>query len=345
MAERRVDKRLLRARAPLRVSFAGGGTDVPPYCDDCGGIVLSATINRFAYATVAAQEGGLVVQSLDFDADFACSLDEPLVYDGQLDLAKHVLDYFRTTHRFETGLRVTLHNDAPPGSGLGSSSAITVAMVLALATHLRLPMDAYAVARQAYELERVTAGIPGGKQDHYAAAFGGFSFIEFRDDLALVNSLRVASDVIHELEYSLVFGYLGGAHLEAGIIDRQVANYVSGASGVRAAMDRQKAIAVEMKRALLLGNLNEFGDYLHEGWECKKKMADGISNARIDEIYAEARRAGALGGKIPGAGGGGYILFFCPPGRLFSVQEKLLAMGVELAHFSFTFEGATSWWA
>jgi D-glycero-alpha-D-manno-heptose-7-phosphate kinase len=341
--QHRVEKRLLRARAPLRISFAGGGTDVPPYSDECGGVVLNATVNRFAYATVVPQEGDLVVESLDYDAAFSCSLDEPLVYDGQLDLAKHVLDHFRTTESFATGLRVTLHNDAPPGSGLGSSSAITVAMVLALATHLRLPMDAYAVAQRAYELERVTAGIAGGKQDHYAAAFGGFSFIEFRGDLVVVNPLRVASDVVHELEYSLVFGYLGGARLGAGIIDRQVANYVNGASGVRAAMDRQKDIATEMKRALLLGNLNEFGDYLHESWECKKQMADGISNAHIDEVYDEARRAGALGGKIPGAGGGGYIVFFCPPGRLFSVQERLLAMGVELARLSFTFEGATSW--
>ncbi|WP_026176812.1 GHMP family kinase ATP-binding protein [Desulfurispora thermophila] len=334
---------LIRARAPLRISFGGGGTDVPPYCDERGGVVLSATVNRYACATVIPGGEKFAVRSLDYDATISYGIDDPFVYDGQLDLAKGVIDYFRQRNGFTEGMEIFLHNDAPPGSGLGSSSAITVALISAIAEHLRLPLDSYQIAELAYHIERIDVGIKGGKQDQYAASFGGFSFIEFHDGVTVVNSLRLRSEIICELEYSLVFAYVGGQHFSSHIIEKQVENYRQGREDSVQAMDRLKELAYEMKKALLLGKLQQFGELLDVAWQNKKRMAEGISNPRIDEVYNEARRAGALGGKVSGAGGGGFMFFFCNPGRRFAVQERLKQLGAQLVNFSFVKEGVQTW--
>lgn len=335
------DSVIVRARAPLRISFGGGGTDVSPYCDERGGAVLSATINRYAYATIGPGEGRFDVRSLDYDAAISYALDDPVVFDGQLDLAKGVLERFRGEAGLAEGVAIDLHNDAPPGSGLGSSSAITVAIITALRERLRMPADDYATAELAYAVEREDVGIKGGRQDHYAAAFGGFNFIEFERGAALVNPLRLRPETIYELEYSLVFAYVGGTHFSSHIIEKQVANYESGSAV--AAMDRNKELAYAMKRALLLGKLSEFGALLDEAWAAKKQMAEGISTPRIDEIYERARAAGALGGKVTGAGGGGFMFFLCEPRRRFQVQESLRELGAEVVNFSFVHEGARAW--
>lgn len=316
---------------------------MPPYCDERGGAVLSAAINRYACATLVPGGERFEVRSLDYDASVSYGIDDPFVYDGQLDLAKGVLDHFRRANGFAEGLEIYLHNDAPPGSGLGSSSAITVALIGALAEYLRLPLDSYQVAELAYRIERLEVGIKGGKQDQYAAAFGGFSFMEFHDGLTVVNSLRLRPETVCELEYSLVFAYVGGSHFSSHIIEKQVDNYRRGREESVRAMDRLKELAYEMKKALLLGRLREFGELLDAAWESKKRMADGITNPRIDELYHEARRAGALGGKISGAGGGGFMFFFCDPRRRFPVQERLRQLGAQLVQFSFVKEGVRTW--
>lgn len=169
---------IIRARAPLRISFGGGGTDVPPYCDERGGVVLSATINRYALASLVPGGDRFSVRSIDYDQSIEYGIHDSFVFDGQLDLAKGVLEYFRRTQGLKDGFEVALHNDAPPGSGLGSSSAITVALIGAIAEHLRLSLDKYQIADLAYRIERQDVGIKGGKQDQYAATFGGFNFIE-----------------------------------------------------------------------------------------------------------------------------------------------------------------------
>ncbi len=334
---------LIRSRAPLRISFGGGGTDVPPYCDERGGAVLSATVNRYACATLIPGGEKFEVRSLDYDSSISYGIDDPFVYDGQLDLAKGVIDHFRQLNGFSEGMEIYLHNDAPPGSGLGSSSAITVALIGAIADYQRLPLDSYQIAELAYRIERMEVGIKGGKQDQYAAAFGGFSFIEFHNGITVVNSLRLRPETICELEYSLIFAYVGGQHFSSHIIERQVQNYRGGREEAVLAMDRLKELAFEMKKALLLGRLRAFGELLDAAWENKKKMADGITNPRIDEIYYEARRAGALGGKISGAGGGGFMFFFCDPRRRFAVQNRLLQLNVQLVNFSFVQEGVRTW--
>jgi D-glycero-alpha-D-manno-heptose-7-phosphate kinase len=283
----------IRSRSPLRISFGGGGTDVSPYCDDRGGAVLSATIDRFAYATLEPGDDLIVVESIDYDVSIAYALDEEFVYDGQLDLAKAVIDHFRTDRGLAGGVRIRLHNDAPPGSGLGSSSAICVALIGALAAHLKVPLDPYELAELAYRVERVDAGIRGGRQDQYATAFGGFNFIEFERDQAVVSPLRLRAETLYELEYAMVFAYVGGQHFSSAIIEKQVGAYERREADPVAAMDRIKALAYEMKRALLLGDVPAFGGLLDEGWQAKKRMAEGITNPRIDDVYAAAREAGA----------------------------------------------------
>jgi D-glycero-alpha-D-manno-heptose-7-phosphate kinase len=333
----------IRARAPLRISFAGGGTDVSPYCDERGGAVLNACIDRFAYATVTPGGSSLVVSSLDYDCAIDCALDDPFVYDGQLDLAKRTLDWFRRNRGLDGGVEVLLHNDAPPGSGLGSSSAVTVALISALARHLRLSLDEYELAELAYTIERVDAGISGGRQDHYAATFGGVNYMEFSSEGVVVNPLRVKPDLLWELQYSLVVAHLGGSRLSSHLIDRQSANYRSGDEGAIQAMDDLKRLARQTKDQLLRGNIAEFGLLLDEAWQAKKRMAEGISNPRIDAVYDAARAAGALGGKMPGAGAGGFMFFVCRPDRRFAVQEALLEAGVQLHSFAFSSEGACAW--
>ena len=334
----------IRARAPLRISFGGGGSDVSPYCDERGGAVRSATVNRYAYASLKPGGDVIAVRSLDYDVSVTYDLTEDCVLDGQLDLAKAVINEFRREYGLKDGLQVYLHNDAPPGSGLGSSSGITIALITALAALLRVPLDTYALAELAYRIERVDAGIQGGRQDQYASAFGGFNFIEFEPHGAtVVNPLRISRETLYELEYSLVFAHVGGSHVGAGIIDRQVANIRAGDAGAVAATDRIKELAGLMKRELLLGNLPELGRLLDEAWQAKRLMAEGISNERIDALYAAAREAGAWGGKISGAGGGGFMYFLVDPERRFAVQEAVAQHGGELVSLSFVSEGAISW--
>ncbi len=334
---------IIRTRAPLRISFAGGGTDVPPYCDERGGAVLNATINRYAYVTLVPGGDQLTVRSLDYDASICYGIEDDFVYDGQLDLAKAVIDHFRNRSGLDAGFELFLHNDAPPGSGLGSSSAITIAMIGAIAYHQRLSLSNYDLAELAYRIERIDVGIKGGKQDQYAATFGGFNFIEFKDGLSVVNPLRLPEATTNELEYSLLFAYVGGTHFSSHIIEKQVGNFRQGRADAVTAMDNLKQLAFEMKQALLLGRFREVGQLLDEAWENKKRMADGITNARIDEIYRAAKAAGALGGKISGAGGGGFMFFLCEPQRRFAVQEALRRHKAQLVNLSFVQQGVRTW--
>lgn len=334
---------IVRTRAPLRISFAGGGTDVPPYCDERGGAVLNATINRYAYATLVPGGDQFTVRSLDYDASICYGVDDDFVYDGQLDLAKGVIDHFRRAGELNEGFELFLHNDAPPGSGLGSSSAITIAMIGTIAHHLRLALSSYQVAELAYRIERVDVGIKGGKQDQYAATFGGFNFIEFRDGLSVVNPLRLPVAIVNELEYSLVFAYVGGTHFSSHIIEKQMGNFREQREDAVEAMDNIKALAFELKQALLLGQLRDCGRLLDASWHNKKRMAEGITTPRIDELYDTAKSAGALGGKISGAGGGGFMFFLCEPQQRFAVQEALRLHEAQVVNLSFVPEGVRSW--
>ena len=333
---------LIRAKAPLRISFAGGGTDVPPYPEKEGGCVLNATINKYAYGTLRPREDNQIkIESLDFGISVNYDVDEELIYDGKLDLVKAAIK--KLEGQDSTGFDLFLHSDAPPGTGLGSSSTVMVALVGLLKEFKNMPLTDYEIANLAYIIERKELGIKGGLQDQYAATFGGFNFIEFLKDRVIVNPLKISQDVINELEHNLLLCYTGRTRLSARIIEDQVSRYKRREEETLLAMRNLKGIAIEMKNALLRRRLNEFGELLHYAWENKKRMSDKISNPEIEEMYEEARKAGALGGKISGAGGGGYMLLYCQFEKKHKVAERLKKMGGTIVDFAFDPYGLQTW--
>lgn len=333
---------LIRAKAPLRISFAGGGTDVPPFPAREGGLVLNATINRYAYGTLRPRDDDKIeIHSHDFGMSAEFGVHEPLVFDGNLDLAKAAIRRF--AGRESRGFDLLLHSNAPPGSGLGSSSAMMVALIGMLKELRSLPLTDYELAELAHSIEREELGIRGGRQDQYAAAFGGFSFIELYADHVVVNPLRVPDDVMLELEHNLLLCYTGTTRQGDHIIEDQTNRLEAGHEDALAGLRAQKELAVEMKNALLQRRLGDFGDLLHNAWEAKKRMSTRISNSRIDDLYAAARAAGAIGGKVTGAGGGGYVLLYCRHDRKHEVAEKMIEMGATIDEFAFEPLGLRTW--
>jgi D-glycero-alpha-D-manno-heptose-7-phosphate kinase len=333
---------IIRSKAPLRISFCGGGTDVSPYPEEKGGVVLSTTIDKYSYATLIPQNETVIqVKSLDFDVVAKYDTDHQLVYDGELDLVKAVLNTISGAN--DSGFSLFLHSDAPPGSGLGSSSTMTVTIVGLMRQWLQKPWTNYDIAQLSYHIEREVLGIKGGKQDQYAATFGGFNFIEFYRDYTVVNPLRIPPIILNELEYHLLLCYTGKTRLSARIIETQVKGYVEKQATSVAALDELKQITLDMKNALLQGRLNDFGMLLHDAWENKKRLAKQITNQSIDLLYETARENGALGGKILGAGGGGYLLVYCPFDQKHIIAEKLEKLGGQVVKFGFEQDGLQTW--
>jgi len=315
---------LLRARAPLRISFAGGGTDLPSYYEEHGGTVLCSTINRYASVTLAPRPDQQVrICSLDFDLIVKYGLDEEPIFDGALDLAKAAIARLNGRGGSDgaagRGLDLYLQSDAPPGSGMGGSASMTIAVIGALAEMVSRRLDKYEIAELAYAVERTDLGISGGRQDQYTTAFGGFNLIEFSRDRVVVNPLRIDKDVLNDLEEHLM------------------------RSETVAGLDELRRIAYAMKDALLTGNLREFGLMLNEAWRSKQRANPDITDESISEMYETARRNGAIGGKLLGAGGGGYLLLFCEVGRRRDVREKLEQMGGQFTDFAFREEGLQVW--
>ena len=338
---------LSRARAPLRLSFGGGGTDVSPYMDEFGGVVINSTLDRYAYASLRRSKApGISVRSLDFNIIANYKQQDRLPMDGNLDLVKAAINRMTAyTGKVisQDNLEFFIHSDAPPGSGLGSSSTMCIALLGLLRHWLNVPMTDYELAEMAFDVERIDLNIAGGRQDQYASLFGGFNFIEFTQGNTVVNPLRVRPDTINELQYLCLLCYTGKTRMSDQII-RQQQEGVRGQSQDRIeAMHEVKALAIEMKNALLQARLRDFAELLHQGWEAKKRMAGSISNTGIDELYDAARAAGALGGKVTGAGGGGYMLFVCEFDKKHEVAAKLQSMGVTIVDFAFDAFGLRTW--
>ena len=339
----------IRSKAPLRISFGGGGTDIPPYTHERGGVVLNTTINKYAFCSLKSSgTNDISVTSLDYDIVAKYQTDMDLVYNGELDLVKAAIKRLRSQKavsgdRSVDDLRLFLHSDAPPGSGLGSSSTMTVALTGAITHWLGLPLTHYEIADLAYKIEREDLKIEGGYQDQYAASFGGFNFIEFRGDNIIVNPLKIKRSTLNEFEYNLILCYTGHTRLSANIIKDQVGGFVNKKSAVVEALDETKKLAISMKEALLRGELTEFGELLHEAWMHKKNFSDKITNPTINKMYEDARKAGALGGKLLGAGGGGYLIFYCDFEKIDKVAKALEDLNGELVDFSFETRGLQTW--
>lgn len=345
-------KQIVRSRAPLRLGLAGGGTDVSPYSDQFGGCILNATIDLYAHCTIVfdPQANEVTFKALDLSQTVSipltatCALEEPLLL--------HRGIYNRIVHDFNNGqalpVTITTWSDAPPGSGLGTSSTLVVAILAAFQELLRLPLGEYDLAHLAYQIERIDCGLAGGKQDQYAATFGGFNFMEFyRDDRVIVNPLRIRRRVELELESSLLLYFTGQSRESAHIIKEQVtmveADGESGSVALKS-MHLVKEIAYAMKEAILKGDIANVHQLLGATWEAKKRMAKSISTSNIESVAATAMAAGAKAIKVSGAGGGGFMMIFVEPTQRRQVIDALSWESCGAFHnFCFTATGVETW--
>ena len=338
---------LVRARAPLRLGLAGGGTDVSPYCDVHGGNVLNATIDRYAYAVIKAIDKPCVrFVSTDQQIALDCLLQDRHELNGVLNLHKAVYGEIVTVYNGGRPIPIELSTfcDAPAGSGLGSSSTLVVVMIRAFAELLNLPLDDYTIAKLAFKIERVRCGLQGGRQDQYSATFGGFNFMEFyADERAVINPLRIKNWIVCELEASLVLFYTGVSRESANIIADQSAGVTKGAATAVEAMHALKREALTMKECLLKGDFKGIVESMREGWENKKRSARSVSNPIIEEIFEAAIKDGALAGKVSGAGGGGFIMFFVPPDKRMDVIRTLDRFKGQVSNCHFTEHGTQAW--
>jgi len=334
-----------RSKAPLRIGLAGGGTDVSPYADLYGGAILNATISLYAHAAIEPLEDARVIlESPDRGHREEFQLSETLPTDGEFALAAGVYNRLVAGGaRVPSGFRLTTSVDAPAGSGLGSSSTLVVAIIGAFAEWLRLPLGEYDVAQLAYRIEREDLAMAGGRQDQYAAAFGGFNYMEFRGDEVIVNPLRIKSPYRYELEHNLLLYFTATSRLSSTIIEAQTKNVQEKNAQSIEAMHSLKEQAQLMKEALLRGRVDEIGAILDYGFRYKKQMASGISNDRLDAIYEAALAAGATGGKISGAGGGGFMMFYCPGSTRHAVRAALEGFGGTFKAYDFVEHGLVSW--
>ncbi len=338
---------LIRARAPLRLGLAGGGTDVSPYCDNYGGYVLNAAIDRYAYAVIKIiSEPTVVFFASDLQEIEYHELHENPPICGRLPLHRAVYSFMIKNHNNNVpiALELTTFCDAPIGSGLGSSSTLVVAMIKAFVELLNLPLDDYEIARIAFKIERIDCKLQGGRQDQYSAAFGGFNFMEFyADDRATINPLRVKNWIICELEASLLLYSTGVSRESAAIIANQSASVHSGNKEAIEVMHAIKHDALIMKECLLRGDFDGIVRTMRIGWENKKRSSSKISDSHINSIYDTAILAGALAGRISGAGGGGFMLFFVPTEKRISVIRALGKFGGSVSNCHFTKHGAQAW--
>jgi D-glycero-alpha-D-manno-heptose-7-phosphate kinase len=337
---------VFRSKAPLRIGLAGGGTDVSPYSDLYGGAILNASITLFATAHIQLlDEDKIVLKAADRNETEKYAFQHELPLTGKLDLLKGVYNRVQKDYGISRkGFRLTTNVDAPAGSGLGTSSTLVVAIIGAFAEMLRLPLGEYDIAHYAYEIERKDLGLAGGRQDQYAATFGGVNFMEFYSgDKVIVNPLRIKAEYLQELENNLVLYYTANSRESATIIKEQQLNVTNNDQQSVDAMHMLKEQSKRMKEALLTGKLDEIGRILDFGFVQKRMMAKNISNTRIEEIYSAAIHAGATGGKISGAGGGGFMIFYCPGTTRYQVIEALAAFGGEVKPYSFCNNGLTTW--
>lgn len=336
----------IRCKAPLRIGLAGGGTDVSPYSDLHQGAILNATINLYAYCTITpTQNNTIILKSNDTGETLSFKSSEHLPINGKLDLQKGVINRLKKDYNLSNlSFELITNMDVPSGSGLGSSSTLVVAIIGAFVEWLKLPLGEYDIAKLAWSIEREDLNMKGGKQDQYAATFGGFNFMEFlQNDKVIINPIRLKSEVINELQLNLILYYSRSRRKSSNIIEEQIKNTVSKEVKAIEAMHQIKKQAFEMKEALIKGDLNRIGEILDNGWMSKKNMASSISNKTIDTIYKAVKNAGATGGKVSGAGGGGFMIFYVTDEHKQKVLETLRTFGGDIKNYQFVNAGVTNW--
>ena len=333
---------LLRSRAPVRVDFAGAWTDVALFAQDTPGYVINAALNIYSFATIdphAKEDRSVHIHSSDFNLDVEAEDIRQLEYDGNIDLVKAAIKRMG----IETGLSMITQSIAPPGSGLGTSASLGVALIGVLAMLSDSRMLSYEVAEMASLIERQELGILGGKQDHYSSALGDINFMEFRGEEVRTSALPLSMDTRLEIEKNLLVGYTGKSRLSGDIHGKVTGAWKDGNPETCDAITQLKRIALEMKEALIGGDLKAFAQLMDENWQQQKRLHPSVTNEQIDRIFNRAYQEGALGGKACGAGGGGCIMFYCKPDKHHGVRRALKNEGVQIIDFNFDTQGLRLW--
>lgn len=332
--------RILKSRAPVRLDFAGGWTDVPPFSADVGGAVVSASINRYTYATVKfLPHGNIKITSSDYNMMVEAEKLSMLKYDGKLDLIKAAIKRLKLKNGFDLYIR----SDAPPNSGMGTSASAGVSLIGTLNRMQNEKMTSHEIANLARALELEELNIAGGRQDQFSAAFGGINFMEFKDPVVLLSPLNLSNATICELEKQLVLCYTGISRLSGNIISKVMGQYVKGNTKTVDALHTMRKIAIDMKVALINGDVDKFGLLLGDNWKNQKKLHESVTNPVVDGIFQIAMNNGAIGGKALGAGGGGCLLFYCEQNTEQKVKKVLREQNLQIIDFNFEFKGLQTW--
>ena len=330
---------MLIVRSPVRISFGGGGTDLPAYYEQYGGAVLSVTINKYFYTILGKRtDGRIQVISSDLRiCETWKDIAEKDIDGSALEIPLAVLKELNC----DVAVDLFLASEIPPGTGLGSSASVCVNIVKTLTTYRQQAISKYELAEKAFHIARHALRKQVGKQDEYAAAFGGLNYITFAPDgNTLVEPVEQDPALIRELESNLMLFFTGAAHNSWTILREQEASTRQHSSPTVDALHEVKSLGALMRGALEQGQLHQFGELLHEAWQAKRRVSSKISNEHIDELYALATHNGALGGKITGAGGGGFLLLYCEAERQTAVREAMHTAGVREMTFGFDTQGA-----
>ena len=339
--------KVIRSRAPLRLGLAGGGTDLSPYCDEYGGFVLNATIDKYAYCLINCGSEKLInFSASDLNETQIFNLNDSIVLDYPLILHKAVYLYMIENYNNNKKIPINLQTfcDVPMGSGLGASSTLVVAMITAFQKYFGLDFDEYKIADLAFKIERIYCKLLGGKQDQYAAAFGGINFMEFyKNNNVIINPLRIKDWIQYELEACLVLCFSGTSRISSEIVAEQISSVEKHNDQKIKSLHKIKEGALMMKEALLKGNFDAIVESMKSGWESKKDSASKISNNHLNLIYEKAINAGALSGKISGAGGGGFFMFFVNPENRTNLITELQKLNLTVTNFHITNSGSKAW--
>ncbi|MEM3362272.1 MAG: hypothetical protein QXG16_03065 [Candidatus Anstonellaceae archaeon] len=333
---------IIKSRAPFRISLAGGGTDVPPFCDLYGGAVLNIAISKYAYVALEKIEKGVKIQTLENIGGIYYKNKKDFLNNYQKDILSSVIKKYLPA---EGGYKISFFLDGQPRSGIGSSAAAFVALIKALSYIKSLNLDRNLIAEEAWRLERYELKNVGGKQDQYASSYGGVNYLEFKENGKVeINPLRLDQKITLELESRiLIFYYAPRTSSSGKIIEEQIKNIENKKKETIDALLRNKQIAQEIKRELLKNNIDEVGYLLDESWNQKKNYSSSISNSSLDKFYSNLKKIGVLGGKISGAGGGGYMFVLCNEKKTLDIYNYLKTAGFSPMFLKIDWEGAVQW--
>jgi len=321
---------------PVRISFSGGGTDMPEYYNEFGGNVVTSTINHFTYVILNLRNDDLIQAfSSDFQIHNTSAILENLELKPGTEIPIAVLKHLN----FKTGATVMVCSDVPPSSGLGGSSSLTVDFVKTLSTLQKLKWNSEKIAETSFHIERNVLQHPIGKQDDYIASFGGFNFIRFTNEQVYVEPIKINKSTFDELQENLLLFFIGDTRKNADILSNQLDNIKQRRTETIESLNYVKGLAEEMNSSLKQSDITLFGELLHKGWLAKKKFTKGVSNENVNKIYDIALENGALGGKLTGAGGGGHMLFYCEKSKHDRFIQKMEDIGLKHIRFKFNNDG------